>query len=495
MTRYHHAPQAAPRARRQAHRAGWTRRWGMRLAGVVSVGVLVTSGLGWSAIDHVSTGIDRVDAFDGVSNRPKDDKGLNFLLVGVDKRDDLPPWDRLRLHAGGDSCNCTDTIMLLHLSGDRKRVTVVGIPRDSYVEFPTPPGQSPSGAPAGTEDGKASGGSFPRRGKINSAYAIGGPAMTVSTVEAATGLRIDHYLEVNFRSFVRAVDALGGVQVCSTTPLKDSYSGLDLPRGVSTLDGAGALKYVRARHADAEGDFGRMERQQHFLARMIQQLRSDGVLMNPSKLSAVVDTILASVRADKQLSNEDLVALGTAMRHLTPADSEFVQVPVADSNYRGDPKWGSAVLWDKERAEALFDRIRKDRPLTGRSRHKAKTVPIDPRTIQVQVYNGSGIEGLGTKADRALAKTGFDTTGLPSDLPGPPVKRTVIKYDPRWDRSANSLAAALPDARLVPVPEQGAMMRVTIGSSFRKVHKVRPKSSGLVENSDHAVTGDEVLCP
>lgn len=467
------------------------RRWGTRVAGAVSAGVLIASGLAWSVVDHVNNGIDRVDAFGGISDRPKDDDGLNFLLVGVDKRDGLTKQDRNRLHAGGSACDCTDTIMVLHISRDRKRASVVSIPRDSYVEF-----AERSVRPSGTPSPSAGASPARRHGKINAAYAIGGPALTVSTVEKATGLRVDHYLEVDFTSFVRTVDAVGGVEVCTMAPLKDSHSGLGLPRGTSTLDGAGALKYVRARHVGGRSDFGRIERQQHFLAQVIRQLQSSGVLTNPARLTKVVDTVLASIRADKDLSSTDLVTLGTAMRHLTPSRSEFVRVPVADADYRGDPVWGSAVLWDKQKAAGLFAKIRDDRPLTTqRRRSKGVKVPIDPRGISVQVYNGTATAGLGAKADAALAKTGFATSGRPADAPRRDLAETVIDYDPRWDRSAKSLATALPGARLVASKGRGPVMKVTLGSGYAGVKKVRAQRSGLAENPDGAVTGDEVLCP
>lgn len=493
MTRSHRARPSPPG--RPARRA---RRWRMRLAGAVSCGVLVTSGLGWSVVDHVNTGIDRVDAFSSINDRPKDDDGLNFLVVGVDKRDGLTARDRHRMHAGGAACDCTDTIMLLHVSRDRRRASVVSIPRDSYVEFPARSGHGAGAGASAAADARSADSGRPaarRHGKINAAYAIGGPSLTVSTVEKATGVRIDHYVEIDFRSFVRTVDALGGVEVCSMAPLHDAHSGLDLPRGTSTLDGAGALRYVRARHIGGRADFGRIERQQHFLAQIIRQLRSGGVLTNPAKLTRVVDTVLASIRADKDLSSADVVTLGTAMRHLTPSGSEFTQVPVAEADYRGDPRWGSAVLWDRAKAARLFEKIREDRPLTSRRREpKGRKVPIDPRSIRVQVYNATGTPGLGARADAALAETGFATTGKPADGTRTGARRTVVSYDPRWDRSAKSLAAALPGARLVAAEGQGPVMKVTVGSGFSGVTRVRAEKSGLTENPDGAVTGDEVLC-
>jgi LCP family protein required for cell wall assembly len=489
-------PRPRPPGQRPGHPAARrSRRWGMRLIGVVSGAVLATSGFGWAVVEHVNEGIDRVDAFHGIKERPKAEAGVNFLLVGVDRRDGLTPDERRRLHAGGSACDCTDTLMLLHVSKDRRRVSVVSLPRDSYVEFPL------HNAP---DDAKGAREAHPH-GKINAAYALGGPALTVHTVERATGVHIDHYLEVNFLSFVRTVDALGGVKVCTMTPLHDAYSGLDLPSGSSVLDGATALRYVRARHIDSSSDFGRIERQQRFLAQVIGQLHSTGVLVNPARLTNVVDTLLTSVRADRDLSSQDLVTLGTAMRHFSPAGSEFTQVPVADADYRGDPAWGSSVLWDRRRAAALFARIRHDEPLARHRRHHHATpVPIDPHSIRVQIRNATGDPQLGLRADHDLARTGFATTGTPQagsadpnekNLPDKADEKTTITFDPRWDRSAQSLATALPGARLKPVKGHGPVLTVTVGRDFGPVRRVRAQTAGMTENPDGAVTGDQVICP
>src|SRR5690606_8262963 len=127
-------------------------------------------------------------------------------------------------------------------------------PRDSYAELPEHVDRT-----TGQRHG-------PHPVKLNAAYAEGGPALTVRTVEKMTNLKIDHYLEVDFTSFMRTVDVIGGVRICTAEPVKDSHTGLDLPAGTHTLSGGQALQYVRSRHVDGASDLGRMKRQQHFLA-------------------------------------------------------------------------------------------------------------------------------------------------------------------------------------------------------------------------------------
>ncbi|WP_225845227.1 LCP family protein [Streptomyces sp. HPF1205] len=554
--------------------------------------MITTSGLGHAVVNGVNDTIGRVDAFGGMQGRPNGSKGTNYLLVGTDGRDGIPPAEKRHYHLGGVPCHCTDTIMLVHVSEDRRRATVVSIPRDTYVRLPgrsrraaaagggplwnrsarkpgnpaTPGTAGTPGTPGTPPPGRPSRGSPPpdpasagstvyatHPAKLNEAYADGGPKLTVRTVEQMTGVHIDHYIEVDFVSFMKTVDVLGGVPVCTPKPLKDSYSGLDLPAGTTTLDGGRALQYVRSRHLDGAADLGRMQRQQGFLAQVVRRITSGDTLRDPAVLGGVVRTVLGSVRTDQGLRPTDLIGLAEGMRDFSPRSSQFVQVPLSAVGYhvRGI---GSTVKWDERGAGRLWAAIRADRPLTdpdaagkdagpgagrtpgsgpssaapaagaatdsgpvsrsgsaagsapgsapgsppgsappsrpstapgpsassaaGRARGKdtahpvpTATADVDPRQIRVTVENGTTTNGLAATAQRELAATGFVTPVPPRTAPVR-TQQTVIRYDPRWNRSAKSLAAALPGAQLLPVPGQGPVMRVVLGTDFSKVTPV-----------------------
>ncbi|WP_441245817.1 LCP family protein [Kitasatospora sp. McL0602] len=493
------SPSQPPTASR--HR----RRWGRWLAGAVSVAVLATSCGGWVVLNGVDTSIDRVDAFGGGGDRPADDGSTTFLVVGTDEREGIPE-DTLKnvLHAGGESCHCTDTMMVIQLAKDGGRATVVSIPRDSYVAIPAH--QDPATrkeVPAG-------------KGKINAAYGMGGAALTVKTVEQNTGLRIDHYLQVNFLSFVSTVDALGGVEVCTNKPLKDDYSGLDLPAGTTRLDGAGALKYVRARHVDGSSDLGRMHRQQKFLAQLLHQATGTGTLLNPGKLGRVMDSVLKSVKADQDLTSADLVALATRLKDLSAANADFTTVPLSDVDYQV-AGWGSTVRWDEAGAKALFDALRAGRGLSAPAAPAAPAAApesseasagagsgagagaaVPAGQIRVQVLNGAGVVGLGARVDGDLRRAGFATTGAPSNAGGGNAPRTVIRYDPRWDESVKTLATALPNAQLAQVPGLGPTMQVVAGSDYLgvTVGKAAPSTTAASPIAQASTaTGSEISCP
>ncbi|MET9775329.1 LCP family protein [Streptomyces sp. NPDC006367] len=449
----------------------------------LSVVVLASAGIGHAVLSGIGADIARVDAFRDMKNRPRAGDGMNILLVGTDGRDRISAEERKRYRLGGAPCRCTDTIMIVHISEDRERASVVSLPRDSYAVTPDhtdrTTGEHHRGHPL----------------KLNAAYAEGGPQLTVRTVEHMTHVKIDHYLEVDFTSFMRTVDVLGGVRICTAQPLKDDYTGLDLPAGTHELTGGQALQYVRSRHLDGASDLSRMKRQQRFLAALIDRATSSGILLNPLRFRDVARTVLGSVRADKSFGTGELLALGRAMRNFSPSSSEFTTVPVGRTGHTVKG-FGSTLKWDPAKSERIFEALREDEPLTApapRPKGPAPVrVPVDPAQIRVQVENGTHTAGLGRRIDDALAATGFRTTRAPVNAADRAVARTVVAFDPRWDNSAKSLAAALPGSELRPVRGQGPTLKVIAGADFRRVVKVRPAEPP--QETGTVVRGDEVVC-
>jgi LCP family protein required for cell wall assembly len=194
--------------------------------------------------------IEKVDAIQDYDGRPEAGSGQNWLIVGSDSREGLSDEQIKDLRLGKIDGRRTDTIILLHRPASGKP-TLVSLPRDSYVPIP---GQG--------------------RNKLNAAYAFGGPALLVQTVEQVTGLRVDHYAEVGFGGFVGMTDAVGGVELCPSRRIRDRKSGLRVQKGCQEMDGPTALAYVRARYFDPKGDLGRVERQQEFLGAVFDEATS-----------------------------------------------------------------------------------------------------------------------------------------------------------------------------------------------------------------------------
>jgi anionic cell wall polymer biosynthesis LytR-Cps2A-Psr (LCP) family protein len=166
-------------------------------------------------------------------------------------------------------------------------------------------------------------------------------------VENATGLRIDHYLEIGFLGVVSVVDAVGGVYMCVPESIEDPKAALDIEEGCQTLDRATALGYVRTR-ATASSDFGRVERQRAFISALLDKVTSPAVLLNPFRLVPLATGLSSSIAVDTGTHVWHLAALGFAMRGLDPSNS--TTVPVRDG----------VVNWDKKRASVLFKALAND---------------------------------------------------------------------------------------------------------------------------------------
>ncbi|UUN30812.1 LCP family protein [Streptomyces sp. FIT100] len=414
----------------------------------------------------------RADSGSGEPAARDGGRGTNILIVGVDSRTGLSAAEKRRLNVGGEGCDCTDVMMLVHLSEDQQRASVVSIPRDSYVEYAAPAG---SAAPA-------------RWGKINGAYKVGRGPMAVRTVEKATGLRIDHYLETGFTGFEQTVDNLGGATVCTDKPLKDENSGLDVTAGTHRLDGNGALRYARARHIDRPGDLGRVRRQQRLLAEMLEDLTVRGALADPARAAHTARTLLTSVRTDEATGLDDLVRIGWSLGRLPADRTEFTTVPIAHFDHRV-PGVGSTLLWHTARSRALWDALRADRPVTGDTRilpvpeTRAET---NPAGIAVRVDDAAVAE--------ALRRTRFAVTDTSASAPsvrpaGPP----VITYPAGREEDASTLAAALPGARLRPASGGGSVFEVAVGSEPVTVKTVtydRNVADGAPATADHLRCAD-----
>jgi LCP family protein required for cell wall assembly len=443
------------------------------LLAAASVLVLAVSASGYSLLVWSDSSIDRVDAFAGLPRREPPSRGAptTFLMVGSDGRSGMSAGDQKRLHVGSTATAAgrrADTMLLVHVSGRSDAVTVVSLPRDSYVTIPAHRGTDGSAVPE-------------RRNKLNAAYAVGGPQLAVATVERSTGVRVDHYVEVDFLGFERLVDAVGGVDVCAPRALRDRKAGLRLPAGVSHVDGQTGLAYVRARSLDGRADLGRIERQQRFLAAMVHRVTSREVLLDPRAMVRFLDAALGSVRADPGLQREQLVELATRLRHLSGADVRFLTVPIADPSARPG-RVGAVALWDDVAARELFASLRDDavvRPAGGTTaRSSGATVP--PGQVRVQVYNGAGVAGLGSRASRDLIARGFAVAGPARNWAAGRVSGTVLRYDERYTESIKTLSAALPGARLEKVTGLGRTLQVVVAASYDGARAVTLSPAGAV---------------
>jgi LCP family protein required for cell wall assembly len=339
----------------------------IRYLTITSVVIVALSAFSWLGFGLVTNSIKRVDAFAGIEERPeKPTSAVNYLIVGSDSREGLTREEQRRLRTGSTKVAAgkrSDTMLLVHISKNRDRAAVISIPRDSYALIPS---WTDSSGDVRSET----------YSKINSAFAWGGAPLLIKTIESMSDVRIDHYIEVDFTGFVRIVDALGGVEICTPRTINDPKSHLTLAAGRHLLDGIDSLKYVRARSFDGTADLGRMKRQQQFVSTILREVTSAGVLLNPVTMTRLLNSAFDSVITDEGLDRNDLLTLGKQLRNLSAKNVNTLTIPLKYYNYNKNGVT-AAVLWDPELSADLFQRIREDRPLIDEVKPTPSATPTD----------------------------------------------------------------------------------------------------------------------
>lgn len=266
--------------------------------------------------------------FQPEAERPGDQPGTTFLIVGSDSRAGLSKEEQSELSTGGDGGGRgrTDTIMLLHTGAGPSML--MSIPRDSIVDVP---GYGST--------------------KINAAYAYGGAQLLTQTVEQNTGITVDDYVEIGFGGLVKVVDALGGVEICPKEDIKDKDSGLDVKAGCQEADGATALAYSRNRHSYATQDIQRVQSQREVISGIAKKAASPWTIVNPVRYWGVNTGAASAVQIGEGTNPYDLVKFALGLRSAMGSDGLSCTVPLADFSVR----------WDAERSQQMFDLVKADR--------------------------------------------------------------------------------------------------------------------------------------
>ena len=431
------------------------------LAVLTSATVLVSAVGGYLLLRTYDGQVERIPRVFSDEQRPAPAPrdARTILVVGSDSRGDL---------AAGEGTQGTgeefvtgqrsDTMILVHLYGDSgsrddgARAQLISMPRDSWVTIPahTDPATG-TAVPAG-------------EAKLNAAFLQGGPALLVRTVEALSGLRVDHYAQVDFDGFVALVDALGGVEVCLSESAEDEVSGVDLEAGRQTIRGSQALAFVRQRQGLPRQDIDRIARQQAFLGAVVRKALSTGTLTNPLKLDRVLDVATRSLQVDDQTSVSELRDLALRFRAARGEGVTFTTLPYTDIDGRRDGQ--SVVLLDRPAVAALFASLRDDVPPSPPAT-SAPAVPliVAPQDVRVRVLDASGVAGLGRRAADEVAAAGFVVVEGARAV-GTGTTTTTVRHGPDRADSGRTLAAAVPGARTEPVPTLGSVLDLVVGSDY-----------------------------
>ncbi|WP_371539585.1 LCP family protein [Streptomyces sp. NBC_00466] len=323
------------------------RRRALRITAWAALGVLAVGGAGaaylWSHLNGNVKGVD-INAALG-KDRPSDahNGAMNILLLGSDSRAGTNG-----AYGKGISGARSDTTMVLHVDKSHKKASVVSIPRDTMMERPACP--------------KPHGGTVPgaHQAMFNESYEVGGPGCTVKTVEKMSGVRMDHYVEVDFNGFKKLIDQLGGVNITTSQAIDDNDSHLKLSAGKHTLKGEQALGLVRTRHGVGDGsDLGRIQLQQAFIKALTEKVDNIGLLGNPAKLYDLADTATRTVSADSGLASANkLLGLAKDLKGISPKNMNMVTMPVAY-----DPQAPDRVLPLTKASQQVWKALRDDKPI------------------------------------------------------------------------------------------------------------------------------------
>ncbi|MFD0199608.1 MULTISPECIES: LCP family protein [Saccharothrix] len=345
---------------------------GRVLIALLSAAVLVAAGYGWSTVQRVQESVNTTDVLTALSDVPNappaNDGATDILLVGSDSRTDaqgvpLPDHVLRKLRTEATDTLNTDTIIVMRVPHDGRKAHAVSIPRDTYVPIPGL-----------------------REEKINSAYGLtkfftmerlanegvsdlterskagdqAGRRALVQVVQDLTGVRVDHYAEINLYGFYLLTEVIGGVDVCLKQATSDPDSGANFRAGVQTVSGGDALAFVRQRKGIPNGDLGRITRQQVFMSAAMSKLLSAGTLADPARLSGLLDAVSKSIVVDENL---DLATFAGQARGLAGGNVEFATIPVTGVGARND-RGQSIVTVDPVQVKAFVAQLLGENPTT-----------------------------------------------------------------------------------------------------------------------------------
>ncbi|MBW8485298.1 LCP family protein [Actinomadura parmotrematis] len=355
----------------------------------------------------------------GEHRPPKLNSAMNILVLGSDSR----AGENARY--GTEIGQRSDTTILLHLSPGGEKAVGISFPRDSIVRIPACKKRDGTTVPARTD-------------MINSAFALAGPACTWQTVESLTGIRIDHYVMVDFAGFKRVVNALDGVEICVDKPIDDPKAELHLKAGRQVVRGDAALGYVRTRYVLGDGsDLGRIKRQQAFMGSVVKKATDRGMLTDPARTYAFLSAATRSLHTDDALTLSVMQKLASGLRGLSAGKVRFVTVPVRA--YAPNP---ARVEFAPVLSRRLFTAVAHDNAVPENRPAVVPAQAVRPKDVHVAVYNATYTEGAGGEAGGRLEEDGFDVVKVGTKRPV--AARTRLLFGPGARPQAAALAARLP---------------------------------------------------
>jgi len=420
--------------------------------------VLIAATGGYLVYRHLNGNIHQVNISHILKHQPPvlHPQAENIAVIGSDTRNGQGSG-----YGSGLSTDQSDTLMIVHISASRKWADIMSIPRDSWVNIPA----------CTMGNGQKS---APTTFKINEAFALGnldgnhtdlGVACTIQTVEQDTGIHIDHFVVINFAGFRDMVSALGGVEECNTTLIDDPNSHLYLAAGHHLLNGTQALGYVRARYTLGNGsDLERIGRQQAFMSSLVKRVQSK--LLNPVAIYNFLNAATKSVTIDTGLGGiTGLYKFASSLKNMQRSQVTFFTVPTYPRSLV-DPTDTANVMWAQPAASQIFQAFQDDVPVS-KALFTPPPVTLSPKTVSVDVVNGTLAGGLEDTVASVLQQDGFKATPTATASQSQQnVTQTVIQYPAGMEPAAQLLESKVPGAALQQVPGTNTALTLLLGGDY-----------------------------
>lgn len=422
----------------------------------------------------------------GEASSQLENGALDILLIGSDTRagSNSNYGDASDQASGARS----DVMMLIQISADRQNITSLSFPRDLMVDIPKCTDPETGTVYPATETTQ-----------INESLTRGGPGCTVATISQITGVNIDHFMLVDFNAVKELSKVVGGVEVCVNEPIDDSYSGLKLPAGTSSVEGEQALAFLRSRHGFGDGsDTGRIKAQQGFLAALLRKVQAEGTLTNPGGVVNIAEAITQNVTVDEGLTSiKTLAGLGSIFGQVDLSKVVFATVPTEPYDLDANKLQISAD------ADTVFKRLQDDKSLVeeqpAEPAASSSSAPASsPTEEQIQydtsahvtVLNGSGKVNRDQDISKIVKDLGY--ISVSSTQADSQYSASALYFQTGYDNEAQQIADKL---GIKEVAESAAVtgIQVVVGTDFTDGEKVGNNSTEIAGGAS-GQTADQQTC-
>jgi len=466
-------PLPGRRGRRPVKQKSKAKKALLWTGGTMAFVLVAGAGAGYFYLKHLEGNVGTTDVGDAAASNFSKDEAFDILIIGTDKRTGAGNEG----YGDAGSVGHADTNILLHVSKDRTNATALSIPRDLIVDVPdceTKQEDGSSEVVAGTEDVR-----------FNTSLGQDGrdAGCTMRTVEAATGIKPEHFVMADFNAVKTLTSAVGGVEVCVEKAVNDKQSKLVLPAGKSTVEGEQALAFVRTRHAFGnQGDLDRIKVQQQFLGSLMRKMTSGDTLTSPTKLVKLANAATKALTVDSAIGKVGtLKDIALELKKVPTKNISFMTIPVVDNPTE---KVKATVVVDETRAPEIFDAIKNDVSFTAvKAQEKKEKAAVAARLkgtksaaseVRVRILNGGAAAG---SAQQQLAYLQTEAGVSKSENAGnaeATLAKTTLEYSPDQADQARRLAdimglsgSAMKPGESVTNAQGLPTMTLTLGQDFK----------------------------